>query len=44
MGKGDKKSRRGKINSGTFGANRPKKESNRKARKEKLALKTGPEK
>ncbi|NVJ85658.1 MAG: 30S ribosomal protein THX [Algoriphagus sp.] len=38
MGKGDLKSKRGKINRGTFGASRPKKEANRKTRKAKLGL------
>jgi len=36
MGKGDKKSKRGKISSGTFGASRPKKESNKKTKKAKM--------
>ena len=35
MGKGDKKSKRGKVARGTFGASRPKKIQNKKARKEK---------
>ncbi|NVK48453.1 MAG: 30S ribosomal protein THX [Cyclobacteriaceae bacterium] len=38
MGKGDLKSKRGKINRGTFGASRPKKEANRKTRKAMLGL------
>ncbi|MDF2157635.1 30S ribosomal protein THX [Algoriphagus sp. CAU 1675] len=38
MGKGDLKSRRGKINRGTFGASRPKKEANRKTKSEKMGL------
>ncbi|KPQ10483.1 MAG: hypothetical protein HLUCCX10_15700 [Algoriphagus marincola HL-49] len=38
MGKGDLKSKRGKINRGTFGASRPKKEANRQARRLKLGL------
>ncbi|HAH36510.1 MAG TPA: 30S ribosomal protein THX [Algoriphagus sp.] len=38
MGKGDLKSRRGKINRGTFGASRPKKEANRQTRKAKMGL------
>ncbi len=44
MGKGDKKSRRGKINLGTFGASRPKKGANRKARKAKFELAKEPKK
>lgn len=35
MGKGDKKSKRGKISRGTFGASRPKKEQNKLSKKEK---------
>jgi len=35
MGKGDLKSKRGKISRGTFGASRPKKEANRKTQREK---------
>ncbi|MCS5489715.1 30S ribosomal protein THX [Algoriphagus limi] len=38
MGKGDLRSKRGKINRGTFGASRPKKEANRQSRKAKLGL------
>lgn len=36
MGKGDMKSKKGKVHRGTFGANRPKKKQNKMARKEKL--------
>lgn len=39
MGKGDKKTRRGKINQGTFGASRPKKDQNKKTRKIKMTSK-----
>lgn len=39
MGKGDIKSRKGKISRGTFGASRPKKKQNKESRKEKLELK-----
>ncbi|MBS4071101.1 30S ribosomal protein THX [Algoriphagus aquatilis] len=38
MGKGDIKSKKGKINSGSFGASRPKKKQNKLARKIKLKL------
>ena len=38
MGKGDLKTKRGKINRGTFGASRPKNETNKKTRKEKMGL------
>ncbi|PSL07515.1 30S ribosomal protein THX [Cecembia rubra] len=38
MGKGDIKSKKGKISKGTFGASRPKKENNKIARKLKLGL------
>lgn len=38
MGKGDMKTKKGKINRGTFGSSRPKKESNRKARNEKFEI------
>jgi 30S ribosomal protein S31 len=38
MGKGDIKSKKGKINRGSFGASRPKKKQNRVARKIKLNL------
>ncbi|WP_446698875.1 30S ribosomal protein THX [Algoriphagus sp. NF] len=38
MGKGDLKSKRGKINRGTFGGSRPKKEANRQARRLKWGL------
>ncbi|MBC6366096.1 30S ribosomal protein THX [Algoriphagus sp. AK58] len=38
MGKGDMKSKKGKINRGSFGASRPKKKQNKKARIEKLNL------
>jgi 30S ribosomal protein S31 len=38
MGKGDIKSRKGKISRGTFGASRPKKKQNKLARKVKLKL------
>ncbi|HLT07208.1 MAG TPA: 30S ribosomal protein THX [Cyclobacteriaceae bacterium] len=37
MGKGDKKTKRGKITRGTFGASRPKKEQNKITKKEKVA-------
>lgn len=37
MGKGDKKSKRGKVARGSFGASRPKKEQNRKTKKAKMA-------
>ena len=36
MGKGDKKSKRGKVARGTFGASRPKKDQNKKAKKAKM--------
>ncbi|WP_075351151.1 30S ribosomal protein THX [Algoriphagus marinus] len=39
MGKGDMKSKKGKISRGTFGSSRPKKEANKKARKMKLEIK-----
>ncbi len=38
MGKGDLKSKRGKISRGTFGASRPKKEANRRSHQEKLGI------
>jgi len=38
MGKGDIKSKKGKINNGTYGASRPRKENNKIARKQKLGL------
>ncbi len=38
MGKGDMKSKKGKINRGSFGASRPKKKQNRVARRIKLKL------
>jgi 30S ribosomal protein S31 len=38
MGKGDIKSKKGKINRGSFGASRPKKKQNRVARRIKLKL------
>lgn len=36
MGKGDKKTKRGKISRGTFGASRPKKAQNRQTKKAKM--------
>ena len=39
MGKGDIKTKKGKTNRGTFGASRPKKESNKLARKKKFEVK-----
>jgi 30S ribosomal protein S31 len=39
MGKGDKKTRKGKISQGTFGASRPKKVQNKKTRKIKMTSK-----
>lgn len=39
MGKGDIKSKRGKINRGTFGASRPKKKQNKEAKKVQLSTK-----
>jgi 30S ribosomal protein S31 len=36
MGKGDKKSKRGKVALGSFGASRPKKEQNKKTKKAKM--------
>lgn len=39
MGKGDMKTKKGKTNRGTFGASRPKKESNKAARREKFKIK-----
>lgn len=36
MGKGDKKTKRGKVARGSFGASRPKKERNRKTKKAKM--------
>ncbi|MFL0682046.1 MAG: 30S ribosomal protein THX [Algoriphagus aquaeductus] len=36
MGKGDLKSKKGKISRGTFGASRPRKKANKLARKIKL--------
>lgn len=38
MGKGDMKTRRGKVTRGSFGARRPKKAANKNARKVKLGL------
>lgn len=38
MGKGDIKSRKGKVHRGTFGANRPRRKQNKLARKLKLKL------
>jgi len=35
MGKGDKKTRRGKITAGSYGVTRPKKKANAKAKTEK---------
>lgn len=35
MGKGDIKSKKGKINRGTFGASRPRKKQNKATKKEK---------
>jgi 30S ribosomal protein S31 len=37
MGKGDMKSRKGKVNRGSFGASRPKKKQNKLAKKLKLS-------
>ena len=39
MGKGDKKSKRGKIVKGTYGANRPKKNKNIKAAPKNASVK-----
>lgn len=39
MGKGDIKTKKGKTNRGTFGASRPKKASNKEARKKQYELK-----
>ncbi len=39
MGKVDIKTKKGKTNRGTFGASRPKKESNKLARKKKFEVK-----
>lgn len=39
MGKGDMKTKKGKINRGTFGASRPKKKANKPANAEKKKLK-----
>ncbi len=36
MGKGDKKTKRGKVARGSFGASRPKKEQNRKTKNAKM--------
>ena len=36
MGKGDKKSKRGKVARGSFGASRPKKEQNKVTKKAKM--------
>lgn len=36
MGKGDLKTKRGKINRGTFGASRPKTEANKQTRRERM--------
>jgi 30S ribosomal protein S31 len=42
MGKGDKKTRKGKINRGSYGKSRPKKrESQRKARSARTAQRMG---
>lgn len=38
MGKGDIKSRKGKINRGSFGASRPRKKRNLATRKAKLGM------
>lgn len=38
MGKGDMKSRKGKLTRGSFGVRRPKKEANKISRKIKLGL------
>lgn len=38
MGKGDMKSRKGKVNRGSFGASRPRKKQNKLARKVKLRV------
>lgn len=40
MGKGDMKTKKGKINRGTFGASRPRKQNNVLTRKQKLGIKT----
>lgn len=37
MGKGDMKSKKGKVNRGSFGASRPKKKQNKLARKLKMS-------
>jgi len=39
MGKGDKKSRRGKISNGTFGVRRPRKIKKRPSVEDKIAVK-----
>ena len=36
MGKGDKKTKKGKISRGTFGASRPKKDQNKQTKKAKM--------
>lgn len=36
MGKGDKKTKRGKVTRGSFGVSRPKKEKNRQTKKEQM--------
>lgn len=41
MGKGDMKSRKGKVNRGSFGASRPKKKQNKLARKVKMSAAKG---
>lgn len=38
MGKGDMKSRKGKVTRGTYGVRRPKKEANKISRKIKLGM------
>ncbi len=40
MGRGDKKSKRGKISSGTFGVRRPRKIKKRMKVEDKIAVKT----
>lgn len=39
MGKGDMKTKKGKINRGTFGASRPKKKASKLAKAEKTKIK-----
>lgn len=40
MGKGDIKTKKGKINRGTFGASRPHKKQNKDTKKEKMTTKS----